>query len=635
MRSPARNLAIAIVLCCVTTSGHGESAFPALDTDQLAHLSLALDYLNMTTNDLCFQKDVAEPRWCLKRVRSLLARPLELPRFGGYLADRAAGIATNWYSLACIVLEDTSTVSRIPEQPVAIDLPAELDPSLSSALQTFFARLDPAHALVDAALSRIDPNERVYAAAAYVGNSFNVEDHPEVRVPLMDMGIPSNVIDSVIASGLSVDPEPAASRQLAVIQGLDLARLLRAADVADRAAKEFISKVAQVSRWPSTPIRIETANGALWIGTAGNDTYDEAALLVVDPAGDDVYRGLAGSANGLQARPLSLVIDCAGDDRYSGEGILAPGAALFGVALIHDAAGNDVYHAAYAGQGAAVFGVARLLDAEGDDTYRAHAIAQGAAYAGAALLIDGSGNDIYDVGFCGQGFAGVRGLGMLVDHTGNDHYHAGGRRPDFDRNDRRYLSLSQGFSIGMRPFAGGGVGALIDLSGSDSYHADVYGQGVGYWYSAGILLDRSGDDTYRVYQYGQGSGIHLSLGLLADGAGHDSYTGSILSQGNAHDYAVGFLLDHGGNDTYSAKQYSQGRAMNTSVGLLFDAGGADSYFATQIDNCQAIGDDGHYREYGSLGLILDLGGGDHYSCGASNGARMTRPSFGIVYDEEE
>ena len=31
------------------------------------------------------------------------------------------------------------------------------------------------------------------------------------------------------------------------------------------------------------------------------------------------------------------------------------------------------------------------------------------------------------------------------------------------------MSLSQGFSMGMRPFAGGGVAALVDVAGNDAY----------------------------------------------------------------------------------------------------------------------------------------------------------------------
>jgi hypothetical protein len=47
-----------------------------------------------------------------------------------------------------------------------------------------------------------------------------------------------------------------------------------------------------------------------------------------------------------------------------------------------------------------------------------------------------------------------------------------------------------------------------------------------------------------------------------------------------------------------------------------------------------MGHDGDKREYGCLALLLDLAGRDTYSCGARDGARMIRPDYGIVYDEE-
>ena len=82
-----------------------------------------------------------------------------------------------------------------------------------------------------------------------------------------------------------------------------------------------------------------------------------------------------------------------------------------------------------------------------------------------------------------------------MDATGNDRYLSGGRLPNFDNHDRRFNCFAQGFAMGMRPFAGGGVAALVDMAGSDTYQADVFGQGAAYWYGAGLLLDRMGDDT--------------------------------------------------------------------------------------------------------------------------------------------
>jgi hypothetical protein len=226
----------------------------------------------------------------------------------------------------------------------------------------------------------------------------------------------------------------------------------------------------------------------------------------------------------------------------------------------------------------------------------------------------------------------VRGAGWLIDRAGHDRYLAGNRERDWGRHADRFLSLAQAFSIGLRPFAGGGFAALVDLGGNDTYVADVYGQGVSYWYSAAFLIDADGNDTYRMFHYGQGSGIHLSLGLLSDEAGDDSYTGSILAQGNAHDYAVGLLIDRAGNDTYTADSYSQGRGLYNALGVLIEGGGDDVYSARHTNECQGLGHDGGPREYGSLGLLLDEGGHDEYACGAAGACATLRPWYGVVWD---
>jgi hypothetical protein len=275
-----------------------------------------------------------------------------------------------------------------------------------------------------------------------------------------------------------------------------------------------------------------------------------------------------------------------------------------------------------------------LDDRAGYDRYKAAAMSQGAGVVGAGILRDRGDSDIYDVGFEGQGFAGLLGLGWLIDEGGYERYIAGSREPDHERNPDRYLSMSQGFSVGMRPFAGGGVGALVDLAGNDTYVADVFGQGCSYYYSAGFLIDRAGNDTYNIYQYGQGTGVHLSHGLLADLRGSDIYTGFVLAQGAAHDYAVGLLFDRAGNDTYTADSHSQARGMNNGLAMLVDSSGNDAYFGRRRFECQGIGNTGGLRDYGSLAILLDLAGADVYSCGASDGDRTLRPLYGIICDLE-
>lgn len=589
----------------------------------------------MQLPDMGFKKDVAEPRFVLQPVRAMLEEPLRLPAIADEFRTAAlSGQRDCIWDIACSWLEIPAFVdSADPGLISAVRTDAEwhdLDAALAAALDAFLHSATRVDHILHSAWQSFSTQEIAHASATYLAGIFNAEDNPEVRTALRAIGFSPDLVTNVIAEGLAVDPEPSADRYLDVVEGIDLSLVTRAGRLAVRALYRLTDAARSVTTWPTAPKVVHTPLGAVCIGTPGDDCYAAGALLIIDPAGDDTYTGAAACAFGT--RRIAAVADLAGNDRYKGTGLLGPGSAVFGVAVCLDCSGDDFYSARFAGQASAAFGVTWLEDRAGNDVYRARAASQAAGTCGIGILRDRGGDDIYDVGLCGQGYAGVRGVGILIDDKGNDRYLAGGREPDHERNPDRYLSLSQGFSIGMRPFAGGGVGALVDLDGNDTYQADVYGQGVSYWYSVGLLLDNRGNDTYSVYHYGQGCGIHLSLGLLYDGQGHDLYSGYILAQGNAHDFAVGMLFDQAGNDTYTADHHSQGRAINNSLALLLDSGGNDAYFGRLPDRCQGIGDDGSRREYGSLALLLDLGGRDRYNCGATNAAAMLRPDHGVVYD---
>lgn len=593
-----------------------------LGTNEHAHLRSALTCLNMTEADLAFQKDLGEPLVVLQRARTILADPLQLPALGDRVLEGVSGSdpASVW-SLAADLLETDAPATR-GAAPVA-DFPG--------ALNAFLAEAQAAGTLLSRAFSDLTEAEARYAVAAYLAGPFDAEDRAPVREALSAAGLAEEDIQRAIRESLDIDPKPSSTNLLAILGKVKLGDVLAAGRCFQEAVYRLAENAAAVQAWPDKATVMSTPMGDLVAGTTGHDVYTNAALLILDPGGNDTYSGV-GAANGLKAAPLAAVIDLGGNDRYAGGGLLGAAAAVFGISLVFDGWGDDAYDAEYLGQGAAVVGIGWLEDRGGRDRYRAYGHAQGAAFCGVGCLRDGGGDDRYEVGFCGQGYAGVMGVGCLADEEGNDRYVAGGRERDHERNDRRFISLSQGFATGLRPFAGGGVGALVDLDGDDAYVADVFGQGVGYWYSIGLLLDRAGDDTYRVFQYGQGTGIHLSGGLLADGAGDDRYDGSILAQGSAHDCAVGMLFDREGNDRYRADHDAQGHGMNNALAILADSAGDDVYRAKRCDSCQGIGNNGGMREYGSLAVLLDLGGADRYSCGATNGCRLLRPDFGIVYD---
>jgi HEAT repeat protein len=366
----------------------------------------------------------------------------------------------------------------------------------------------------------------------------------------------------------------------------------------------------------------------------GDDVHDEradeGAVLVLDLGGNDTWTRGA-SASVLLRHPVSVCIDLAGNDRCVGREDLSFGAALGGVAIHWDGGGDDLYDAGHASLGAGICGVGVFVDEGGDDVYRCRDFGIGAGAFGIGVFLDKGGNDLYHCDLHGEGFASTRGCGVLVDTAGNDVYDAGGVHVHAPLYSDRHQSLSQGFSIGMRPDASGGVGVLVDLKGNDRYAADIYGQGASYWYSLGILVDDDGNDTYALGQYGQGAGIHLSAGILLDRAGSDLYyLKNGVGMGGAHDFAVGMLVDRGGDDYYAGSGGTQGGALTNSVAILLDGGGNDGYAAVQEG---AQGYASPARGTGGIGLLLDAGGKDVHTERERDGAAWTKELLGAGLDE--
>lgn len=623
------------ILFALTAHADAPPASVALCSAEISNqLERAFAVRNWTWHDLAFEKDIAAPTQVMNIARTVLQDPMALPAF----ADRTLEALTDedrsalWTWAGELLEERTGE----PTPPAAapgggIAMPSVLDPALSNALSRLLSAAMEAQSLLDYAFADVPREDRQYAAAAILADLLDASEQPDVRPALIHAGLPETLLDQVQRESESLDPSPANDRLLSVIARIRFSALLHAAQRLEQAASACRSDLAHVSHWPETMQLLSTECGPIVIGTLLDDTYSENAFLLLDPGGNDHYLN-TGAANGLLDRPLSLVIDLSGRDFYDDSGIPACGMALWGLSFCLDAQGNDIRRTAYSGQAAALFGVALLSDLSGDDQYIAGAFAQCAALAGLAILEDAHGNDTYTLSTAGQSYAGVGGVAALIDRNGNDLYTAGRTRPDADRHWRNYLSLAQGFSIGMRPIAGGGVAILLDQSGNDTYSADVYAQGVGYWYSIGMLLDLHGHDNYRLHEYGQGCGVHLSAGLLADSEGRDTYTAYSLAQGAAHDYAVGMLFEQEGSDTYTADHFAQGRGINNALGFLIDSRGEDAYFARRSEACQGAGHYSDFREYDSLSLLLDLADEDVYSSGASNGVPTLRPDFGLICD---
>ena len=344
------------------------------------------------------------------------------------------------------------------------------------------------------------------------------------------------------------------------------------------------------------------------IGDAGKNIYNGHFDLIIDIGGDDVYNM---SNEILTGNNFSCIMDFAGNDFYNTYSDFGLAGAVFSTSMIFDKAGNDIYKSQRGSLGAAIGGIGLLYDEAGDDIYEGNSFSQGAACFGIGLLYDKNGNDTYIANTCSQAFGMTQGIGSIIDEKGNDSYLISPRSLDIGRYEDHYVSMCQGYGLGLRPYYAGGIGLLLDCEGNDIYNTDIFGQGGGYWYALGCLIDKKGNDKYNGYQYSQGAGIHLAVGLLQDGEGWDFYQSNGVSQGCGHDYGFGLLFDQKGNDNYSAYSLSQGAGNANGIGMFIDEEGRDGYLNKEPGNCRGYGNP--RREYGSLGIFLDGSGTDFYS----------------------
>ncbi len=405
------------------------------------------------------------------------------------------------------------------------------------------------------------------------------------------------------------------------------------------------------------PARWEQA-GASHAGDAPLEDVPEDVRALVE--GDVLWHGedalgrlvvVGGKgANRYAMHRIAAVYDVGGDDRY--EYARAPEAAPIALRLVVDLEGNDVHEstADFEGPATGVFGLSVLDDRKGDDTYRSRrTFSIGAGLAGIGLLLDHDGDDVYEnvgedsgwalgVGFWGvglivdragadvyrgethvQGVGGPRGFGAIVDSKGRDLYTANG--PSFGSaygTPAVYVGMSQGFGIGVRGYAAGGVGALYDLAGHDRYEAGEFSQAGGYYFGLGILHDVTGDDLYYGNRYGQSFSAHQAIGILVDDAGDDTYWSmTAASQAGTWDQSIGLLLDKAGNDAYRCDGLGQGGASMQAIALLIDLGGDDRYTG-HGGSVQGQGGGNRYHydadKVFSFSGLFDLGGGrDTYS----------------------
>ncbi len=327
---------------------------------------------------------------------------------------------------------------------------------------------------------------------------------------------------------------------------------------------------------------IETALGTVRLYGPAAHEIRTPALLIIDFGGSDSWTRDNGSGDSTF---VHLYLDLEGNDTFYSADYPGLSGAVLGTSILMDFQGDDIYSGSVGAQGAAVLGSGIHLDMEGNDRYYCERFCQGAALFGVGILHDRSGNDLYEAGGSAQGFGSTRGTGILLEGEGNDSFHAGGLDPDEIRDPSHFISLAQGFGIGLRPEEehgafSGGIGLLIELNGNDRYEGDVLAQGLGVWFGMGAILDFGGEDSYSLFNYGQGMGMHAGVGLLLDLDGGDRYKGRHHAMGSGLDRGMGILFDAAGDDHYTSISDSLGSGVKPlGLGILVDHMGNDDYTA--------------------------------------------------------
>jgi hypothetical protein len=411
----------------------------------------------------------------------------------------------------------------------------------------------------------------------------------------LHQAVPSGKIDAGVITR-QLEHGPLSASQLARIgESVDTVMLDRASLMFLEATTRFVETLHAFKarlRFPSTAVRFDTAIGVVSIGTQGDDVHGPDAAVIIDPGGNDVYERMP-----IIDGAISVIVDLGGNDRYHGSDLV-----VHGLSAIVDFSGHDRYITTGAGWGAALAGVSVLVDFSGDDAYESGLMGQGAAAFGLGAIIDLHGDDTYRLRAGGQGFGMAGGLGLLWDRNGNDSYRAGGLADAFGRGGG--VSNAQGAAFGFRTKLGAGIGILRDDQGDDLYEAEMFAQGMGFYYGVGLLWDRGGHDRYRAVRYAQGNGVHEAIGVLRDESGNDRYELTIgVGQGMGLDLAVGVLLDHTGDDHYRAPVLAQGAATANGVGIVIDGSGAD-YWHVGSPTPSSWGGANWSRGLPSLGLLL-------------------------------
>lgn len=617
MKSILTTLCIALLACSVSAQ---DSTQPAENLPpEMAGLVHLMEYLNMSPGDITYRSDYTEPdSFRLKIVADLMQNPLGMINYSKEIRQACAKGQPE--ILAGILFQDLQgeyqTKRGRAYPPTADDLKRQYDLYYShfTMNQVLSRSGNYVHVTfprsTESAMAGLTTKQRTFLRNEFKELLVTRESEEFLSIEQLDSleKAEEKYTDTLVTFGAEINTDPILAAGISYLREImpELTMLRQIADSGGTARDKLLNSVGYIPDKTNTEKYLGKQAG--WrVGGAGRDVYTGDFTFILDIGGDDIYDLSYDPAN---PHPV-IIIDLAGNDQYNAKSDFAIASGCFSVGLLLDFGGDDRYSGKSFGVGSGFFGLGLLYDAAGNDWYDGDTHVQGAGTYGMGIVIDEAGRDIYNGALHAQGFGFIKGIGTLYDFEGSDSYYAGGKYKDVLRYDDHYLSMSQGFGYGLRPWTSGGLGFLVDLNGNDNYYSDIFAQGTSYWWSLGMLYDSSGNDNYQSYQYAQGAATHMTLGILVDDYGHDVYFGKGLMHGCGHDYSCGIMLDRHGNDTYTAYDLSQGAGSANGAGIQIDNEGDDRYFIKNPKNTHGFGDS--RRDFGSIGLFIDLGGADQYT----------------------
>lgn len=590
---------------------------PMLDSLDQAMVDSALHLIKLTPEELGFDKLWQDDdTFRLDVVEKYLNNPYVFPKY----VDQTVGVADSLHSKPRDLLEfiDAQLKVDIQKLPKRTPMP-DLKYDLAHPFAAWIKALDtaePSRKRFYSALDSLEVMDLIMAAPSLWSGDGDTTAGQIKGAWQVEAKAP-------VDTSRKVDQD----RLLDIIKKLDVHSLIDAAMIVVPAAQITSKGTADSISVGKFSGKVDGVTGDVlyyednqWgrfvIGGSGDNTYDGDFAGIIDVGGNDVYRGRVASGMGELYQPYGLVIDLSGNDYYdAGSNMVSQGAGFLGIGVLIDRAGDDTYRGDAYAQGIGLFGVGFLVDHGGINDYRARYFAQGAAHCGVGYLFsDGGGNDRYLGTVWSQGFAGTFGYGLIYDNGGNDNYRCGGVYLHAPLLPHDNQSFSNGFGMGWRPRAGGGIGVQIDEGGGvDYYDAEVMSFGSSYWYSIGILYDDGGNDRYSLAHYGMGSGIHLSIGAFYDQAGDDQYRSRMgVVGGTPHDLSTGIFVDGGGNDSYGTCD-GWGGSLTNSYGLFVDRSGDDTYLPRPGGT--SMGNASWARGIGGAAVFIDEAGDDVYPFG--------------------